>query len=76
MARTIRTASVLVVNDWQWAVFVRDGQILASFEGRKHTITTAGIPILTRPTKVLGYDEGLQGQGYLHLRSSSTEDGA
>ena len=28
----IRTASVLVVNDWQWAVFIRDGQILATFE--------------------------------------------
>ncbi|KQM10366.1 MAG: SPFH domain-containing protein [Candidatus Methanomethylophilaceae archaeon] len=55
----IRTASVLVVNDWQWAVFVRDGQILASFEGGKHTITTANIPILTKIyEKVLGYDEG------------------
>ena len=43
----IRTASVLTVTDWQWAVFVRDGQVLAVFEGGNHTITTANIPILT-----------------------------
>ena len=55
----IRTASTLVVNDWQWAVFVRDGQILTVFEGGKHIITTANIPILTKVyEKALGYDEG------------------
>ena len=55
----IRTASVLVVNDWQWAVFIRDGQILATFEAGKHTLTTANIPILTKIyEKTLGYKEG------------------
>ena len=55
----IRTASVLVVNDWQWAVFIRDGQILATFEAGKHTLTTANIPVLTKIyEKTLGYKEG------------------
>lgn len=56
----IRTASVLVVNDWQWAVFVRDGQIIAVFESGKHTITTANIPVLSKIyEKVLGYKESV-----------------
>ena len=55
----IRIASVLVVNDWQWAVFMRDGQIIATFEAGKHTLTTANIPILTKIyEKTLGYKEG------------------
>ena len=55
----IRTASVLVVNDWQWAVFIRDGQIIATFEAGKHTLTTANIPVLTKIyEKALGYKEG------------------
>ena len=55
----VRTASVLVVNEWQWAVFVRDGQIIATFEPGKHTITTANIPVLTKIyEKALGYKEG------------------
>ena len=55
----IRTASVLVVNDWQWAVFIRDGQLIATFEAGKHTITTANIPVLTKIyEKALGYKEG------------------
>ena len=55
----IRTASVLTVTDWQWAVFVRDGQVLAVFEGGKHTLTTANIPVLTKIyEKALGYKEG------------------
>ena len=55
----IRTASVLVVNDWQWAIFIRDGQIIATFEAGKHTLTTANIPVLTKIyEKALGYKEG------------------
>ena len=50
----IRTASILVVNDWQWAVFMRDGQILATFEAGKHTLTTANIPILTKIVEKAG----------------------
>ena len=55
----IRTGSLLIVNDWQWAVFLRDGQVLSVFEGGKHTLTTANVPILTKVyEKVLGFKEG------------------
>ena len=55
----IRVASVLVVNDWQWAIFIRDGQIIATFEAGKHILTTANIPVLTKIyEKALGYKEG------------------
>jgi membrane protease subunit (stomatin/prohibitin family) len=55
----IRTATLLVVTDWQWAVFVRDGQIISVFESGKHTLTTANWPILTKIyEKALGYKEG------------------
>lgn len=55
----IRTATTLVVNDWQWAVFMRDGQILAVLESGKHILSTANIPVLTKVyEKALGFKEG------------------
>ncbi len=56
----IRVATSLTVNEWQWAVFVRDGQILKVFDAGRHNLTTANIPILTKVyEKILGYDEGV-----------------
>jgi len=43
----IRTLSILIVNEWQWAVMLRDGQLLKVFDAGKYDITTAVIPILT-----------------------------
>lgn len=56
----IRFASVLVVNEWQWAIFMRDGQILRVFEAGKYELTTANFPFLTKIfEKVQGYGEGI-----------------
>ena len=56
----IRFATVLVVNEWQWAVFMRDGQILRVFEAGKYELTTANFPFLTKiMEKVLGYGDGI-----------------
>ncbi len=56
----IRVATVLVVNEWQWAVFMRDGQILRVFEAGKYELTTANFPFLTKiMEKAMGYKEGI-----------------
>ena len=54
----IRVATVLVVNEWQWAVFIRDGQILRVFEAGKYELTTANFPFITKfAEKLAGYKE-------------------
>ncbi|MDD7424026.1 MAG: SPFH domain-containing protein [Candidatus Methanomethylophilaceae archaeon] len=54
----IRTLSSLTVNEWQWAVFIRDGQILRVFDAGRYELTTANFPFLTKIyEKVLGYKE-------------------
>ena len=50
----IRIATVLIVNEWQWAVFIRDGQILRVFEAGKYTLTTANFPFLTKLVEKMG----------------------
>ena len=50
----IRIASVLVVNEWQWAIFMRDGQILRVFEAGRYEITTANFPFLTKLVEKMG----------------------
>lgn len=50
----IRFASVLVVNEWQWAIFMRDGQILRVFEAGRYEITTANFPFLTKLVEKMG----------------------
>ena len=56
----IRVATVLVVNEWQWAVFMRDGQILRVFEAGKYELTTANFPFLTKLLeKAGGYKDGI-----------------
>lgn len=42
-----RIGSQVIVRDNQAAVFVRDGKTMDAFEGGRHTITTANIPLLT-----------------------------
>ena len=54
----IRTMSSLTVNAWQWAIFIRDGQIIRVFDEGKYTLTTANIPVLTKIVeKLQGYKE-------------------
>ena len=56
----IRTYSSLTVDEWQWAVFVRDGQILRVFDAGKYQLTTANFPFLTKIyEKVLGFKENV-----------------
>lgn len=56
----IRVASALVVNEWQWAIFMRDGQILRVFEAGRYMLTTANFPFLTKIfEKSLGFKEGV-----------------
>ena len=56
----IRTLTSLTVDEWQWAVFVRDGQILRVFDAGKYSLTTANFPFLTKIyEKVLGYKENV-----------------
>lgn len=42
-----RIGSQVIVRDNQAAVFVRDGKTMDTFEGGRHTISTANIPLLT-----------------------------
>ncbi len=56
----IRVATVLVVNEWQWAVFMRDGQILRVFEAGKYELTTANFPFITKLIeKAGGYKDSI-----------------
>lgn len=56
----IRVNTVLVVNDWQWAVFMRDGQILSVMDGGKHLLTTANFPFITKfIERIQGFREGV-----------------
>ena len=56
----IRTYSSLTVDEWQWAVFVRDGEILRVFDAGKYQLTTANFPFLTKIyEKVLGFKENV-----------------
>ena len=54
----IRTASVLVVREYEVAAFFRDGQLFDIMPPGKHTITTGNLPLLTKAySKLLGYKE-------------------
>lgn len=56
----IRTYSSLTVDQWQWAVFLRDGQILRVFDAGKYQLTTANFPFLTKVYEtVLGFKENV-----------------
>jgi membrane protease subunit (stomatin/prohibitin family) len=42
-----RLGSQLVVRDSQWAIFFRDGKAMDVFEGGRHTLSTANLPLLS-----------------------------
>ena len=44
----IRTLSSLTVNEWQWAVFIRDGQILRVFDAGRYEQHQADLRTLTK----------------------------
>ncbi len=51
----IKYGAQLTVRDYQWAIFYRDGQAMAVFEGGRHVLTTQNIPILTKLVTQFGY---------------------
>jgi membrane protease subunit (stomatin/prohibitin family) len=54
----IRWGSVVVVHEYETAVFMRDGKIYDVLNPGRHTITTQNIPLLTRAYRlVMGYGE-------------------
>jgi membrane protease subunit (stomatin/prohibitin family) len=54
----IRWGSVVVVHEYETAVFMRDGKVYDLFPPGRHTITTQNIPLLTRAFRlVMGYGE-------------------
>lgn len=54
----IRWGSVVVVHEYEAAVFMRDGKIYDVLPPGRHTITTQNIPLLTRAYNlVMGYGE-------------------
>jgi len=54
----IRWGSVVVVHEYEWAVFLRDGKAYDVFQAGRHVITTQNLPLLTRAFNFLaGYGE-------------------
>lgn len=54
----IRWGSVVVVHEYENAIFMRDGKVYDVLGPGRHTITTQNIPLLTRAYRlVMGYGE-------------------
>lgn len=54
----IRWGSVVVVHEYETAIFMRDGKIYDILNPGRHTLTTMNIPLLTRAYRlVMGYGE-------------------
>jgi membrane protease subunit (stomatin/prohibitin family) len=49
---TMTIGSQLVVQEYQWAAFFRDGKCMDVFTAGRHTLTTANLPILTSLLKI------------------------
>lgn len=55
---TLRWGTSLVVKEWEYAVFMRDGKLFDVFEPGRHIISTQNLPLLTRTYNFLmGYKE-------------------
>src|SRR3989304_5167578 len=50
----IRWGSVVVVHEYETAIFMRDGKLYDVFQPGRHTITTQNIPVLTRVFRLVG----------------------
>ncbi len=54
----IEWGSVLIVREYEAAVFYRDGKVYDVFRAGRHVLTTATLPLLTKAlSKVAGYDK-------------------
>ena len=54
----IEWGSQLIVEEWQAAVFMRDGKVYDVFRAGRHTLTTANLPLLTQAlTRVAGFEK-------------------
>lgn len=54
----IRWGSMLIVHEYETAIFMRDGKVYDVFKPGRHTLTTQNLPLLTRAYNlVMGYGE-------------------
>lgn len=54
----VRWGSVVVVHEYETAIFMRDGKVYDVFNPGRYTITTQNIPLVTRAYRlVMGYGE-------------------
>jgi membrane protease subunit (stomatin/prohibitin family) len=54
----IEWGAQLIVEEWQAAVFMRDGKVYDVFRAGRHTLTTANLPLLTQAlTRVAGFEK-------------------
>jgi len=54
----IEWGAQLIVEEWQAAVFMRDGKVYDVFRAGRHTLTTLNLPLLTQAlSRVAGFDK-------------------
>lgn len=54
----IRWGSSLVVKEWEYAIFMRDGKLFDVFKSGRYILSTQNVPLLTRTYNfLLGYKE-------------------
>ena len=54
----IEWGAQLIVEEWQAAVFMRDGKVYDVFRAGRHTLTTANLPLLTKVlSRVVGFEK-------------------
>jgi len=54
----IEWGAQLIVEEWQAAVFMRDGKVYDVFRAGRHTLTTANLPLLTQVlSRVAGFEK-------------------
>jgi Membrane protease subunits, stomatin/prohibitin homologs len=54
----IEWGAQLIVEEWQAAVFMRDGKVYDVFRAGRHTLTTANLPLLTQAlSRLAGFEK-------------------
>ncbi len=57
-SETIEWGSILIVREYEAAVFYRDGKVYDVFRAGRHVITTLNLPLLTKVlSRISGYDK-------------------